>query len=80
MIQAQIPVNIHCNGVAPDATARDIDRGIEIRLTVSHALILGNNHTIFFFDMSHHKFIIKRKLTKITTGDTSYMSVILQVK
>ena len=80
MIQAQIPVNIHCNGVVHDATARDIDSGIEIRLTVSDALILRDNHSTFFLDMCHHKFIIHRKLTKTSTGDTGYISVILQVK
>lgn len=34
-------VMIPCNGVAPLATASEMDRGILMRLTVIHALILG---------------------------------------
>ena len=38
IIQAQIQVIIHCNGVAQEATAKDIDKGIFIIATVSQAL------------------------------------------
>jgi hypothetical protein len=46
IIHAHIAVRMPCNGVPPLATASEMDSGIEMRLTVSHALMLGMSSLI----------------------------------
>lgn len=60
-IQAHIAVNIHCKGVAPLATAKEIDNGIEIKLTVNQDLIFGNKDLITW-DIEDH--LLKKDITK----------------
>jgi hypothetical protein len=60
-IQAHIAVNIHCKGVAPLATAKEIDNGIDIKLTVNQAFIFGN---IDFIKLEIENHLLKKFITE----------------
>ena len=66
-IQAHIAVNIHCKGVAPLATAKEIDSGIEIKLTVNQDFIFGNKD---FIKSNIENHLFKKYISKISKNKT----------